>query len=120
MQRVLIFGATSSIASEVAELHARRGDQLYLIGRNTDKLAALARRCAGHVVGTRSADFSDLDAAEVLVQVAVEALGGVDRVLIAHGALGDQLQSERSITAARLPRRWTRPASAASSGAAST
>jgi short-subunit dehydrogenase len=47
MERVLILGATSAIAAEVAALHARRGDRLHLVGRNPAKLSAVVARCAG-------------------------------------------------------------------------
>jgi short-subunit dehydrogenase len=96
MDRVLIFGATSAIAAEVAELHAKRGDELVLVGRNSDKLAAVAGRCAPVKVLTERADFSELGANEGVVERCLYRLGGVDRVLIAHGDLGDQLASERS------------------------
>ena len=96
MQRVLIFGATSSIATEVAQIHARRGDRLHLVGRNGEKLNAVAQRCAPAQVTTQIADFSHLDANEGVVAEAIATLGGLDTVLIAHGDLGDQLASERS------------------------
>jgi len=96
MQRVLVLGATSAIAAEVAILHARRGDRLHLVGRNADKLADVARRCANGAVTTAVADFSDLEKNEAHMRDACDALGGVDVVLVAHGALGDQLESERS------------------------
>lgn len=101
MERVLILGATSAIAAEVAVIHARRGDRLHLVGRNPEKLDAVARRCAGASVTTATADFSVLDGAVALVDACVEALGGeVDRVLIAHGDLGDQLATERAFAEA--------------------
>jgi short-subunit dehydrogenase len=100
MQRVLIFGATSSIASEVALIHARRGDRLHLVGRNVEKLIAVAQRCAPAHVTTQTADFCDLNANEAVVAEAVATLGGLDTVLIAHGDLGDQLASERSFSKA--------------------
>lgn len=96
MQRVLVLGATSAIAAEVAQIHAGRGDRLHLVGRNRDKLAALARRLAGARVTTTAADFCELAANDALVEASVASLGGLDRVLIAHGDLGDQLASERS------------------------
>ena len=101
MQRVLILGATSAIAGEVAQIHARRGDRLHLVGRNADKLAEVARRCAAASgVTTRQADFAELHANEKIVEDAVAALGGIDTALIAHGELGDQLASERTFAAA--------------------
>ena len=96
MKRVLIFGATSAIAAEVARIHAQRGDRLHLVGRSADKLADVARRLAPAHVTTTHADFDVLEANAALVASAIEALGGLDTVLIAHGDLGDQLASERS------------------------
>lgn len=96
MSRVLILGATSAIAAEVAQIHALRGDRLHLVGRNPDKLAAVAQRCRQADVSVASADFGQLEANEALVTAAIAALGGVDTALIAHGDLGDQLASERS------------------------
>lgn len=96
MARVLIFGVTSAIASEVAALHAQRGDELVLVGRNPDKLSAVAARCGSAKVVTERADFAELAANEALVERTLTHLGGADRVLIAHGVLGDQLATERS------------------------
>jgi decaprenylphospho-beta-D-erythro-pentofuranosid-2-ulose 2-reductase len=94
--RVLIFGATSAVAAEVAVLYAQRGARLHLVGRNPEKLAAVAARCAPAPVTTQQADFDDLDANERLVATAIEQLGPVDVALIAHGDLGDQLATEQS------------------------
>ena len=97
-RHVLIFGATSAVAAEVALLFAERGDRLHLVGRNPDKLADVARRCAATRVSVQSADFAELDRNEAVAQQAIAALGRLDIVLIAHGDLGDQLASERSFT----------------------
>ncbi len=100
-QRVLILGATSAIAGEVARLYAARGAQLCLVGHNAEKLARLTLELPPERVTTALADFRKLSTAEDLVRAAIEALGGgVDIALIAHGDLGDQLESERSIVAA--------------------
>jgi len=96
MSRVVIFGATSTIAAEVAAIHAQRGDRLFLVGRNPDKLAAVAARCAGVDVTTRVANFSELERSAALVDDAIRTFGTIDTVLIAHGDLGNQLESERS------------------------
>lgn len=99
-ERVLIIGATSAIAAEVAGRHAARGDALYLVGRNPEKLDAVVRRCGGAVLGSRVADLTELEHNEALIATVIAELGALDRVLIAHGALGDQLASERSFAAA--------------------
>src|SRR5436190_14313967 len=99
-RQMLIFGATSAIAAEVAVLCAARGDRLHLVGRNPDKLADVARRCAPAQVTTQLADFAQLDQNSDCVERALRTLGPVDCVLIAHGDLGDQLASERSFVEA--------------------
>ncbi len=99
-ERVLIFGATSAIAAEVARLHAERGDRLHLVGRSQDKLDALVSRLGAANVTSQSADLARTGESEALVRGCIEVLGGVDRVLIAHGDLGDQLESERSFAEA--------------------
>jgi decaprenylphospho-beta-D-erythro-pentofuranosid-2-ulose 2-reductase len=97
---VLIFGATSAVAAEVALLYAARGDRLHLVARNPEKLADVARRCDSATVTTQIADFSQLEGNELTVQQAIASLGRLDNVLIAHGDLGDQLASERSFAEA--------------------
>lgn len=100
MERVAIFGASSAIAAEVAVIHAARGDALHLVARNPEKLAAVQGRCGSARVTTAVADFSDLAGNEGVARDALAALGGLDRVLIAHGDLGDQLASEQSFASA--------------------
>lgn len=98
MERVLVLGATSAIAAEVAKLHAARGDRLHLVARTREKLDAVVAACPGATFEV--ADFDALDANEGVVERAIAALGQVDRAIIAHGALGDQLESERTFEAA--------------------
>lgn len=97
-RHALVLGATSAIAVEVADLLARRGSRLHLVGRNPEKLAAAAARCraSGATVTRQQADFGDLERNGAAVAEAISALGRVDLALIAHGDLGDQLESERS------------------------
>jgi decaprenylphospho-beta-D-erythro-pentofuranosid-2-ulose 2-reductase len=99
-RKVLIFGATSAVAAEVAVLCAARGDRLHLVARNADKLAEVERRCVATQVSTQTADFARLDENEQCVRQAISALGRVDSVLIAHGDLGDQLASEQDFAEA--------------------
>jgi short-subunit dehydrogenase len=95
-RNVLIFGATSAVAAEVAVLCAERGDRLHLVARNSDKLAEVARRAAAGQVTTQVADFAELEQNERAVSRAIAELGQVvDVALIAHGELGDQLATER-------------------------
>jgi decaprenylphospho-beta-D-erythro-pentofuranosid-2-ulose 2-reductase len=101
VQNVLIVGATSAVASEVAALYARRGARLHLLGRSGAKMDALLARLDSQLVSAGLGDFTDYPNNAKLVAQAVAALGRIDVVLIAHGLLGDQLLSERDFEAAR-------------------
>lgn len=100
MKRVLLLGATSAIAAEVARIHAGRGDRLHLVGRNPEKLAGLVATLGGAHVTSATADFGDLERNAAVITGGIAALGTIDTVLIAHGDLGDQLATERSFDAA--------------------
>jgi short-subunit dehydrogenase len=101
-RKVLLIGATSAIAQAVGRIYAARGDALLLIGRNEERLAAVAQDL--RVRGAGRADFAlaDLDRVELhaqLVDGAWQAFGGFDVALIAHGLLGSQSEAERSTAA---------------------
>src|SRR6185312_14000424 len=95
--QIVIFGATSAIAAETARVYAAQGARLYLVGRTAAKLHALRDELGSAVVGSDVQDFDDTAAAEGCVKRAAAALGKIDIALIAHGALGDQLRSERDL-----------------------
>lgn len=99
-QQVAIFGATSAIAAEVARVYAKRDARLYLVGRSPDKLARLVAELAPCVAGSAQQDFDRTEDAEACVQRAVVALGRIDVAVIAHGLLGDQLESESHVAVA--------------------
>ncbi len=95
--QVLILGATSAIATQIARIYAERGDRLHLVGRSEEKLAqvAAAARSLNGEVTTARADFADQSRNEAVIAEAFAKLGHVDIALIAHGDLGDQLASEQ-------------------------
>lgn len=95
-ENIVIFGATSAIAQEVARNYASRGARLFLVGRSSHKLTPLLRELGPQVVGSRLQDFDETTAAESCVEEAIAALGTLDVALVAHGLLGDQRESERS------------------------
>ena len=101
MARVMLVGATSAIAREVARRCARRGDRLYLLARNAEALSGLARELReisspnDCVVGQASGNFNDCESNAERVSQALAALGGLDIAIVAHGLLGDQRESER-------------------------
>jgi decaprenylphospho-beta-D-erythro-pentofuranosid-2-ulose 2-reductase len=101
MARVLIIGATSAIAREVARIYAGRGAQLYLMARSAGGLARACAELGEPVVGSESGDFSEVAENAARIERALAALGGLDIAIIAHGWLGDQLRSEREFEEAR-------------------
>jgi short-subunit dehydrogenase len=100
-RRTLILGATSAIAAEVAALCAARGDRLWLVGRDPDRLGALVAALGPAVAGHECVDFTAFAAAAATVRRAIDGLGGVDRALIAHGWLPDQERTEHDFAYAR-------------------
>ncbi len=93
LDRVAIFGATSAMAQETARLLAGRGAELFLVGRNPERLRAVAddARARGAArVELAQADLDDPARHGELLARAAEALGGrIDAVLVAQGVLAD-------------------------------
>ena len=100
MLKLLIIGATSAIAHETARLFAADGAELFLVARNTEKLAAIkddlitygAARTESYVL-----DLTNLAEHQTMLDVAIQTLDGLDAVLIAHGTLTDQETAQRNI-----------------------
>ena len=101
MARVLILGANSAIAREFAVRCAARGDRLYLVGRDATKLSALKSELSSNVEGDAVADLTDTRSNAALIEQAIQTLGELDLVLIAHGFIGDQIETEHSWEAAQ-------------------
>ena len=104
MRKILIVGATSAIAEATARLFAVRGDALFLVARDTERLRAIkadldvrgAMRCA-----IATLDVTDFAAHAAVLDAAERELGGIDTVLIAHGTLSEQPEYEKSIDSLR-------------------
>jgi decaprenylphospho-beta-D-erythro-pentofuranosid-2-ulose 2-reductase len=99
-QRVFIFGATSAIAITTQRLLCQRGSaHFFLVARHAERLEAVAadlRARGATTVLTSAADLDDTAAHPGLIAQGVEALGGMDLALLAHGVLGDQAAAESS------------------------
>src|SRR5260370_11685887 len=98
--KILIAGATSAIAHETAKFFARDGAELLLVARSGDKLEDISN--ALRVRGAKKAEtfllgLNDLDRHQQLIEAAIETLGSLDMVLIAHGTLGDQQLCQQSV-----------------------
>ncbi|MFP8905831.1 SDR family NAD(P)-dependent oxidoreductase [Streptomyces atacamensis] len=82
--RLLVVGATGVLGGAAADALARRGDALFLAGRDRERLASAARRLDA---GSAPCDAYDLDGMAALPRLAAEAMGGLDGVLVAIGAV---------------------------------
>lgn len=98
-KRILVLGATSGIAEANIRIWASRGEDLYLVGRNPERLAAVAADARTRGAGFVETSIANLDRTEAhpeLLAHAINALGGLDIAYVAMGVLGDQSRAERS------------------------
>src|SRR5437588_12376489 len=98
--RIMVIGATSAIAYETAKCFARDGAEFFLVARSAEKLEDISNDLK--VRGAKRAetfllDISDLDRHQETIEAAINTLGGLDTVLIAHGTLGDQQLCQQSV-----------------------
>ena len=99
--RVLIVGASSAIAGEVARRYAARGARLVLLGRRAQALEAQAADL--RVRGAAEVAIGLFDANEVALHPELLARvwarwQGLDVALVAHGVLPDQARAQASAT----------------------
>ncbi|MCQ3930117.1 MAG: short-chain dehydrogenase [Chloroflexi bacterium] len=103
MLKIMIIGATSVIAQETARFFATEGAEFFLVGIPADKLGVIkddlvargAKRAEVY-----EADLTDFDKHPQIIESAVQAMGSIDAVLIAHGTLGNQKAAEASVEVA--------------------
>jgi decaprenylphospho-beta-D-erythro-pentofuranosid-2-ulose 2-reductase len=100
MKKVLVVGATSTIAQEVSKCFAEDSAWLFLVGRNQANLTVIAEdlriRGAGKIESV-CLDLDTLGLHSELVSTATKALGGLDMALIAHGTLPNQKVCEQNV-----------------------
>jgi len=98
--KVVIIGATSTLAYETAKCFAKDGAESFLVGRNDEKLTVIANdlkvRGASRVE-TWILDLSMLERHQEMLDQAIITLGDLDMLLIAHGTLADQRKCEVSV-----------------------
>jgi len=103
LESALIFGACGGVAQALGRRLAARGARLFLVARDPARLASVAadlRVRGADLCVTATADLEDLGQHAALLEAASAALGRIDLVLIAQGALGDQAVSELDAAAA--------------------
>lgn len=80
-RRVLVTGGSSGIGAATARAAATAGARVAVLGRDSERVAAVAAEIGGVAV---TADLTDLDAVPAALEEAVQGLGGLDGVV--HGA----------------------------------
>jgi short-subunit dehydrogenase len=100
--KVIVLGALSAVAEQTARLYAAEGAELMLVGRDRARLDAVAADLK--VRGAVRAEVETMDlaaeAGEARFQGLIQALGGVDHVILAYGVLGGA-EVEADLGAAR-------------------
>ena len=100
MTKILVIGATSAIAEHCARIWAARGDGLYLVARNEERLKTIAadlRVRGAKETQSHCMDLNEMDGHAAMLDAAEAAMGGIDTVLIAHGTLSNQKACEQSV-----------------------
>lgn len=115
-RRILVLGATSGIAEACIRLWAERGDALFLVARNTERMAAVAadaKTRGASYVDSAVANLDDTNAHPDLLAHAINSLAGLDIAFLPLGVLGDQTKAERNFAHAEeiLHTNLTAPAS---------
>lgn len=99
MPNVLIIGATSAIAQQVAKLYANSDCQLHLVARSSEKLEQVTQDLivrGAKSVTTFCCDLTEISSHEEILNEAENNLGEIDITLIAHGTLPRQNDCEMS------------------------
>ena len=102
-RKILVLGATSGIAEATCRIWAAEGASLFLVARNSQKLAAVAadlKTRGAAYVDTAVADLDDTDKHPALLAHAINSLTGMDVAYLAHGILGDQPSAEKDFEVA--------------------
>lgn len=100
MKKILIIGATSSIAEHCARLWVARGDSLFIVARDAERLEVIAAdlKLRGDTdVLSHCMDMNNLEEHGAMLDTAEFKLNGIDTVLIAYGTLPNQNICEQDV-----------------------
>jgi short-subunit dehydrogenase len=99
MQNIVIFGATSAIAEQLARLYAQQQDNLYLFARNQQKLEAIAQdltvRGANRVYTSEFTANNFKQHSNYITKITT-TFNHIDILIIAHGSLPNQADCEQN------------------------
>ena len=91
---ILIIGANSAIAKQVARLYATSNNSLFVVSRDAQQLAILSRDLVlrgARNVGEYQMDAMDFSQHEAMLSAASDYLSSIDLALICYGQLPDQV-----------------------------
>lgn len=100
MKKILVIGATSAIAEATVRIWAQRGNQLFLVARNEERLNLVTKDLkvrGAPKVHNYCMDANDFDQHLPMLDIVYEVFGAIDIVLIAHGTLSKQKECEQSV-----------------------
>jgi decaprenylphospho-beta-D-erythro-pentofuranosid-2-ulose 2-reductase len=101
-KNVLVLGAASTIAEATCRIYAKEQAKFLLIGRDAERLEAIAadlRVRGASEVSVHAGDLTAIDPADVIAKSSAK-FGSLDIVLLAYGILGDQRECEQDLGAA--------------------
>jgi hypothetical protein len=101
--KILFIGATSAIAKATARLYAQQQAEIFMIGRDEARLAALGDDLSvrgGLILGSYALDLTKTKHHKSALESAFDTMGSIDLVLICHGDLPDQAACETNYNSA--------------------
>jgi len=100
VKNILIIGANSAMAKEVAKLYAIENANFFLVARNFSKLEIIQQDLlvrGANTVHISSFDANDFESHQAMINQSFATLGKVDIFLIAYGSLPDQNSCETNV-----------------------
>jgi len=101
MNKILIIGATSAIAENCARIWASKGDSIFLVARNKEKLEIIEsdlKNLGSKNISSFLMDVNNFEDHKKMLEKAESTLEGINIVLIAHGNLSDQEMCEKDVS----------------------
>ena len=100
MKKIIVIGATSTIAETTCRLFAAEGDMFYLVGRNEVSLKEVSedlKLIGANAIKYQVQDLNTISKHNEIFDKANHFMGGIDLIFIAHGTLPDQTGCEKSV-----------------------
>ncbi len=100
---ILVVGATSTIVQALLRLYARNQARFALVGRDSERLEAVANdlsRLGGKVEKICTLDFQAPHTHNQTIKQIFSEIPEIDSAIVGHGLLGDQVAAQRSYSLA--------------------